>query len=223
MLKLTPLLGLGGFAMPGVGKQMLERTREWSARGFETLRSEGKLAPVFARHEATPLEHFPVNSYLTDDPEVDAKEWRLTVSGAVERPGEYTLDRVKALPRVEQTTRHVCIEGWSAIGVFGGARLGDFLRHVGAARDARFLEFECADDYYEFLEIPAAVHPQALLCYEMYGQPLTAGHGAPLRLQMPAKLGYKQAKHLTEIRVTRVLGKRRGYWVDQGYPPYGSL
>lgn len=122
MLKLTPLLGLGGFAVPGVGKQMLERTREWSARGFETLRSEGKLAPVFARHEATPLEHFPVNSYLTDDPEVDAKEWRLTVSGAVERPGEYTLDRVKALPRVEQTTRHVCIEGWPAIGVFGGMR-----------------------------------------------------------------------------------------------------
>ena len=82
---------------------------------------------------------------------------------------------------------------------------------------------ECADDYYETLEIAAALHPQTLLCYEMYGRPLTPAHGAPLRLQMPTKLGYKQAKHLVNMRVTRVLGARRGYWADQGYPQYGGL
>lgn len=71
--------------------------------------------------------------------------------------------------------------------------------------------------------MPAALHAQTLLCYEMYGESLTPAHGAPLRLQMPTKLGYKQAKHLVEMRVTRVLGSRRGYWVDQGYPAYGGL
>lgn len=109
------------------------------------------------------------------------------------------------------------------VGSFAGARMSDFLRLVGAAPDARFIEMECADDYYEFIEMPAAVHPQTLLCYEMYGRDLTPAHGAPLRLQTPAKLGYKQAKHLVEMRVTRVLSARRGYWVDQGYPAYGGL
>ena len=62
------------------------------------------------------------------------------------------------------------------------------------------------------------LHPQTLFCYEMYGQPLDRGHGAPLRLQMPTKLGYKQAKYLDTIRVTNVLkAGKRGYWEDQGY------
>ncbi len=68
------------------------------------------------------------------------------------------------------------------------------------------------------------LHPQTLFCYEMYGQPLDRGHGAPLRLQMPTKLGYKQAKYLDTIRVTNVLkGGMRGYWEDQGYSWYGGL
>jgi DMSO/TMAO reductase YedYZ molybdopterin-dependent catalytic subunit len=58
----------------------------------------------------------------------------------------------------------------------------------------------------------------------MYGQPLDRGHGAPLRLQMPTKLGYKQAKYLNTIRVTNVLKSgKRGYWEDQGYDWYGGL
>ena len=58
----------------------------------------------------------------------------------------------------------------------------------------------------------------------MYGKPLDRGHGAPLRLQMPTKLGYKQAKYLDTIRVTNVLqGGKRGYWEDQGYSWYGGL
>jgi DMSO/TMAO reductase YedYZ molybdopterin-dependent catalytic subunit len=63
----------------------------------------------------------------------------------------------------------------------------------------------------------SALHPQSLLCYEMYDQPLTREHGAPLRLRMPTKIGYKQAKYLTSFRVTDVLAKV-GYWEDQGYP-----
>ena len=67
-----------------------------------------------------------------------------------------------------------------------------------------------------------ALHPQTLLCYEMYGQPLTREHGAPLRLKIPTKVGYKQAKYLTDLKVTNVL-ERVGYWEDQGYSDYSTV
>ena len=93
------------------------------------------------------------------------------------------------------------------IGRFGGARISDFLQNVGANLNAKFLYVECADDYYESLDMASALHPQSLLCYEMYDRPLTREHGAPLRLRVPTKIGYKQAKYLTSLRVTDVVPK----------------
>jgi DMSO/TMAO reductase YedYZ molybdopterin-dependent catalytic subunit len=81
---------------------------------------------------------------------------------------------------------------------------------------------ECADNYYESLDMATALHPQTLLCYEMYGKPLTREHGAPLRLTIPTKVGYKQAKYLTSLKVTDVLEKV-GYWEDQGYSHFYGL
>lgn len=94
---------------------------------------------------------------------------------------------------------------------------------IGANASARFIEVECADDYYTSIDVESALQPQSLLCYEMYGKPLDAGHGAPLRLQMPSKFGYKQAKSLVTLRVGTVLGARKGYWEDQGYGWYGGI
>jgi DMSO/TMAO reductase YedYZ molybdopterin-dependent catalytic subunit len=116
------------------------------------------------------------------------------------------------------------VEGWDVIGSFGGTRASDFLRSIGADTSARFLEAECVDGYYESIDMATVLHPQTLFCYEMYGKPLDRGHGAPLRLQMPTKLGYKQAKYLDTIRVSNVLrADKRGYWEDQGYDWYGGL
>jgi DMSO/TMAO reductase YedYZ molybdopterin-dependent catalytic subunit len=123
---------------------------------------------------------------------------------------------------VRQNTRHICVEGWDVIGRFGGARLSDFLHMIGADTTARFIYVECADDYYESLDMATALHPQTLLCYEMYDQPLAREHGAPLRLQIPTKVGYKQAKYLTSLSVTNVLS-RVGYWEDQGYSSFYGL
>jgi DMSO/TMAO reductase YedYZ molybdopterin-dependent catalytic subunit len=108
------------------------------------------------------------------------------------------------------------------IGNFGGARLSDFLKLIGADTSARYLYVECADDYYESLDMETALHPQSLLCYEMYDQPLSREHGAPLRLQLPTKVGYKQAKYLTDLKVTNIL-QRKGYWEDQGYSEFCGL
>jgi DMSO/TMAO reductase YedYZ molybdopterin-dependent catalytic subunit len=181
------------------------------------------LAPTFSDAEVTPFDRFPLNSYLVHDPEIDLDEWRLEVSGLVSRPGMYTLEALRTLPRVTQNTRHICIEGWDVIGSFGGARLADLLTLVGADPKSRFLEIACADDYHESLDMATARHPQSMMCDQMYGRPLSREHGAPLRLVLPTKLGYKQAKYIVGLRVTDVQSSRRGYWVDQGYSWFGGL
>ena len=110
---------------------------------------------------------------------MDLDSWTLTVEGLVQRPGDYKLEQIQALPKVVQNTRHVCVEGWDVIGNFGGTRGSDLLRFLGADTSARFLEALCADGYYESIDMATMLHPQTLFCYEMYGKPLDRGHGAP--------------------------------------------
>jgi len=222
LLKLAPVLALGAFAIPKLQAPLLKAGlgfSDWvSAKMFRT----GHLAPTFSDAELTAFNKFPINGYDVDDPGVVLEEWTLTVGGAVQKPGEYTLAQIQALPKLRQNTRHVCVEGWDVIGRFGGARLSDFLTMIGADTTARFLTIQCADDYFESLDMATALHPQTLLCYEMYEQPLTRQHGAPLRLNIPTKVGYKQAKYVTDLQVTNVL-QQVGYWEDQGYSEFYGL
>ena len=222
LLKVVPVLALGAFAIPSFQEVLLKKGLGFSDWASERLFRRGHLAPTFADAEVTPFEKFPINGYDVDDPGVDFASWSLTVSGAVQKLGDYRLAQIQALPRVRQNTRHVCVEGWDVIGRFGGARLSDFLTMIGADTSARFLTLGCADDYYESLDMATALHPQTLLCYEMYDRPLTREHGAPLRLNIPTKVGYKQAKYLTDLKVTNVLD-RVGYWEDQGYSSFYGL
>lgn len=222
LLKLTPLLTLGAFAVPKLQEPLLKAGLGFSDWASQRMFRSGHLATNFNDSELTPFNSFPINDYDVDDPGVDLAAWKLTVTGAVQKPGGYTLAQIQTLPKVHQNTRHVCVEGWDVIGRFGGARLSDFLAGVGADLTARFVYVECADDYYESLDMPTALHPQTLLCYEMYDQPLTREHGAPLRLTIPTKIGYKQAKYLTSLKVTNVL-TRVGYWEDQGYSGFYGL
>ena len=222
LLKLTPVLALGVFAIPRLQTPLLKMGQGLSDWASAKLFREGHLATTFADSEVVPFEKFPINDYDVDDPGVDFDKWTLSVSGAVQKPGDYKLEQVQALPKVRQNTRHVCVEGWDVIGAFAGARLSDFLNAIGADTSARFVYVECADDYYESLDMATALHPQTLLCYEMYDRPLTREHGAPLRLTIPTKIGYKQAKYLTDLKVTNVLEKV-GYWEDQGYSSFYGL
>jgi DMSO/TMAO reductase YedYZ molybdopterin-dependent catalytic subunit len=224
LLKLVPVIAFGAFAIPKLQEPLLKgglALSDWSSAEFF---GRHRLAPTFSNSQVAPFNRFPYNYYDVLDPEVDFDAWTLTVEGLVQHPGEYKLAQLQSLPKIMQNTRHVCVEGWDVIGNFGGARASDFLRAVGADLSARYVEFECADDYYESIDMATMLHPQTLLCYEMYGRPLDRGHGAPLRLQMPTKIGYKQAKYLETLRVTNVLkAGRSGYWEDQGYDWYGGL
>jgi DMSO/TMAO reductase YedYZ molybdopterin-dependent catalytic subunit len=222
LLKLTPALALGAFAIPALRKPLLKAGLGFSDWASARLFRSAHLATTFADSDLTPFNKFPINGYDVDDPGVDFDIWTLTVAGAVQKPGDYKLAQIQALPKLTQNTRHVCVEGWDVIGNFGGVRLSDFLTMIVADTTARFVTVECADDYYESLDMATAMHPQTLLCYEMYGQPLTREHGAPLRLSIPTKVGYKQAKYLTDLKVTNVL-ERVGYWEDQGYSEFYGL
>jgi DMSO/TMAO reductase YedYZ molybdopterin-dependent catalytic subunit len=222
LLKLVPVLALGAFAIPPFQESLLKKGLAFSDWASARLFRRSHMAPTFTDAQVTPFEKFPINGYDVDDPGVVFETWTLSVSGAVQKPGEYKLAQIQALPRVRQNTLHVCVEGWDVVGRFGGARLSDFLNLIGADTSARYLTMTCADDYYESLDMATALHPQTLLCYEMYDQPLTREHGAPLRLSVPTKIGYKQAKYLTELKVTNVLQKI-GYWEDQGYSSFYGL
>ena len=224
VLKLAPLALFGAFAIPKFQHKLLGKgiaLSDWASGVYFT---KSRLAKTFKDSDVIPFERFPYNGYDVIDPEVDLEDWTLTVEGLVKTPGEFELAKIQALPKVVQNTRHVCVEGWDAVGNFAGARVSDFLHLIGADTSARFVEVECADDYYESIDMASMLQAQSLLCYEMYGKPLDRGHGAPVRLQLPTKLGYKQAKYLTTLRVTNLLKPdRRGYWEDQGYAWFGGL
>ncbi len=138
-----------------------------------------------------------------------------------------TLDDVKKLPHHEMVTEFKCIEGWSEIVHWGGVRLADLIAAYPPARDAqgrlpKYVYMETPfGDYYCGYNMAACMHPQSLLTMEMSGQPLTQNHGAPLRLHMPIKYGYKQIKRIALIAYTDK--KPDDYWTKLGYDWYAGL
>jgi hypothetical protein len=138
-----------------------------------------------------------------------------------------TLEDVTRFPRRELVTQFKCVEGWSQIVRWGGVRLADLLAAYPPARRAdgslpRYVYMETPDgDYYCGYDLKACRHPQSLLVTEMMGRPLTQWHGAPLRLHMPIKYGYKQIKRIGLIAYTDM--RPDDYWTKLGYDWYAGL
>jgi len=178
------------------------------------------LAPVY--DEAMITRPFPFNAFYGEDeaPSVEAASYRLEVTGLVADKRSWRLEELRAMAQVDQITRHICVEGWSAIGRWGGVRFSDFLQRVGADTSARFVGFKCADDYYTSIDMATALHPQTLLALTYDGQTLPRQYGFPMKLRMPTKLGYKNPKHIQAIFVTNTYPG--GYWEDQGYNWFGG-
>jgi DMSO/TMAO reductase YedYZ molybdopterin-dependent catalytic subunit len=162
------------------------------------------------------------------------KDWRLEVGGLVERPAHFTLAELRALPSRTQITRHDCVEGWSCIGKWKGAKLSALLDRVGVRPAARYVVFFCADPmnmdgdkYYESIDVAGAYHPQTILAYEMNDKTLPVPYGAPLRLRDERQLGYKMPKYIMRIELVEsfahIGGGNGGYWEDQGYEWYAGI
>lgn len=222
LFKLAPLAFAGIIAVPSIRDSTLERGLQFSDWASSHWFRTQHLAPTYPDSQLGRLEDFYINTYDVDDPGIDLDSWFLEISGLVQHPGQYRIPDLKCLPVFSENVRHVCVEGWDFIANFAGARLSDVLKLSGADLSARYIYTECADGYYESLDMMTALHPQSLLCYQMYGKPLQREHGAPLRLYLPTKIGYKSSKYLTALKVTNVL-QRRGYWEDRGYDWFYSL
>lgn len=152
----------------------------------------------------------------------DPASWRLAVGGLVRKPMQFTPQMIAALPHISYTITHHCVEGWSVVKLWSGVPLATFAALVEPITAAKYVQFDSFDDgYMNGWDIASAMHPQTILADGFEGKPITAAHGAPLRLYSPIKLGYKLTKYLTKVTFTDK--KPGGYWEDQGYPWFGGL
>lgn len=217
------VLGVGEWLNLHVQRALLPRNR--LAREFAEadispyFKPNGTFRPGDARYQALAARGFA--------------GWRLVVDGLVARPAQLSLADLRALPSRTQITRHDCVEGWSCIGKWKGARLGALLQNVGLLPSARYIVFHCADtlydggQYYESIDLVDAFHPQTILAYEMNDRVLPIPHGAPVRLRVERQLGYKMAKYVMRVQAVESLaplaGGRGGYWEDRGYEWYAGI
>ncbi len=206
------------------------------------LLTPGQMAPEYAESQIS--KWFKPNG--TTDPSSEVydqhvkdgfKDWTLAVGGLVDRPFSLSVAQLRAQPSRTQITRHDCVEGWSCIGKWKGAKLGEILARAALKKEAKFIVFHCfdslgeatdgSDDYYESIGLADAFHPQTILAYDMNDAPLGTQHGAPVRLRVERHLGYKQAKYVTGIEAVASLdhlhGGHGGYWEDRGYEWYGGI
>ncbi|PKH23561.1 oxidoreductase [Enterobacterales bacterium CwR94] len=221
-------LTLGGVALltgcdlssnPNV-ENVLNRVSALNDRVQHWLFSDRRLAPEYSAAQIDP--DFPFNAFYGEEdiPLIDGADYRLAVAGLVQNTRPWQLAELHRLPQEHQITRHICVEGWSAIGQWGGVPFGVFLKHIGADLSAKYVKFTCADDYYTSIDMSTALHPQTLLTLSWNRQVLPPKYGYPMKLRIPTKLGYKNPKHIQVIEVTnRFPG---GYWEDQGYNWFGG-
>jgi DMSO/TMAO reductase YedYZ molybdopterin-dependent catalytic subunit len=129
-------------------------------------------------------------------------DWRLSVEGHVARPRSFSLADLKSMPARTQITRHVCEEGWAAIGQWTGVPLSLVLDAAGLLPTARYVVFYSYDDWGDSIDMLDALHPQTIIAYGMNGRDLPVAHGAPARLRVERQIGYKSMKFLQRIVVT---------------------
>jgi sulfoxide reductase catalytic subunit YedY len=146
------------------------------------------------------------------------RPWKVKIDGLVDKKQELDVDTIiKMAPPEERIYRHRCVEGWSIVVPWIGFSLSELIKRVNPQSKAKFVEFTTLLDpnqmpgqrravldwpYVEGLRMDEAMHPLALLCFGMYGEDLPNQDGAPLRIVLPWKYGFKSAKAIVHIRFT---------------------
>jgi len=200
---------------------VLRKISEFNDGAQAAIFSQNKLAPVYPESAIT--KPFPFNAYYDEDdaPEVDGKTYKLEVAGLVENKKPWTLPELYALPQVSQITRHICVEGWSAIGSWQGAPLSEFLKRIGADTRAKYVWFKGAEGYTNTIDMPTALHPQTQMTFKFANQILPRAYGFPMKIRIPTKLGFKNPKYVVAMEVTNT--DKGGYWENQGYNWFSGL
>jgi len=237
------LAGCDRLAANSTFNGVLKVAEQWTKGAQRAVTDRKALAKEFTAADLS--KDFKANGTMRpQDPEYLAllatnfASYRLEIGGLVEHPLSLSLAEVRATPSRTQITRHDCVEGWSSIGKWKGARLSALLDRAKLKPQARYIVFHCADTldpsatdgtgrYYESIDLIDAYHPQTILAYQMNDATLPVRHGAPLRLRVERQLGYKQAKYVMRIEAVASLdGIGRGsggFWPDRGYEWYAGI
>lgn len=190
---------------------------------FAGLVSDKNLAKSYPISQAAnPVR---VNGDLGMKTPFDPNTWVMNVIKAKGDTLKLKLDDIKKLPKTEIVFNFKCIEGWSQITYWGGVKFFDFMKTYGLSEEAamKYLGLRTPDnEYYVGIDMPSALHPQTLLCYELNGKPLPMNQGYPLRLIIPVKYGVKSLKRIGDMYFSNQ--RTPDYWADvKGYDYFSGL
>jgi DMSO/TMAO reductase YedYZ molybdopterin-dependent catalytic subunit len=203
------MLGLGGLGV---------------AFGARAANAIAQLMAPIEEHDPTGLTGlipaaggFRYYSISGSEPLRTPQDYRLTVSGLVDRPGTYTYADLESMPITRLVRDFQCVTGWRVPHVpWSGVRLSDLLDAAGVAPAARaltFTSFDGADT--ESLTLDQASRPDVIVALGMYDKPITRAHGGPVRLYVAPMYGYKSLKWLSGITLTDKV--EPGFWERNGY------
>ena len=218
----------GGLALAGKSVANLALP---SARAYAATSLPGLVKGPFSTDEKVTPEHdvTTYNNYYefgTDkgDPAKNAQKfvtspWSVSVEGEVAKPRKFTMEEIlKLAPLEERIYRHRCVEAWSIVVPWVGYSFSTLVKLVEPNSNARYVAFETYFDkkqmplwgragiqlpYVEGLRLDEAMHPLALLCVGMYGETLPNQDGAPVRMVIPWKYGFKSIKSLVKIKFVK--------------------
>jgi DMSO/TMAO reductase YedYZ molybdopterin-dependent catalytic subunit len=151
----------------------------------------------------------------------DPDRWTLSVDGLVRYPQRLSLSNVMALPRIFQVSRMKCVECWSAAAKWEGFHLSTLIEVAKPDPKATWVHFGCADGYFESMSVEALLQERVVFVHHMNDEILPDIYGAPLRLMVPFRYGYKSAKAIVSIEFGEE--EAPGFWGRVGYTTHGVI
>ena len=202
-------------------QQGLRAVSSWNDGAQATIFRPNHLAPMFDVSQVVKPPRFNAYYDIEDVKPVDGATWKLQLNGLIDDKRPWTQAMLDQLPQQELIIRHICVEGWDYIGQWSGVNLRGFFRRIGADLKAKYVNFICADNYTESLDMATALHPQTILATRYANETITDPFGYPLRLRTSTKLGYKNAKWIMAIEVTNQFTET--FWSKQGFNWYAGI
>ena len=196
-------------------QQPLRNVLSANEKIFSGVFSKSKLVKEYPKSAAA--KNVRVNGDVgLDEDFFDASSWKLQIVRSKGDTLFLTLDDIKKLPKIDVIYNFKCIEGWSQVTWWSGVRFVDVMQHYGLTNEAqmKYVGMITPDEeYYVGIDMPSALHPQTILCYEMNGKPLPMNQGYPLRLIIPVKYGVKHIKRVGTISFENE--KPKDYWAER--------
>ncbi len=200
----------------------LRKTLSANEKIFGSTFSENKKSKTYTVADA--VKNVRVNGDIGMPDSIDVNTWRLQVVRSKGDTLKISLDDIKKLPKKDVVFDFKCIEGWDQVTHWAGVPLKDFMQHyhLQMLENMNYVGLQTPDKkYYVGIDMPSAMHPQTLLCYEMNGKPLPINQGYPLRLIIPLKYGIKNIKRIGTLSFSST--RPKDYWAERGYDYYAGL